>query len=231
MDVAGFNPPQQQRSRETLHRLLDAAEELLERKAFAETSVAEIAERAGSSVGSFYQRFDDKEALLHSLDRRLARQSRSVLEAVGEESWTGGAPLPETLAVLIRPWVASYHERRGLRRALLEASRRDLSFRFRAAETERKAAEVLGGLLEEHREEIAPSDPRRAARHLVVALVGYLRETVLYREFQSVDLEPGREELVEAATRLALGYLGLPIPGELPTGELREAGNRGGRDL
>lgn len=229
MEIAGLRPPRQQRSRDTLRRLLDAAEELLEQKTFAEASVAEIVERADSSVGSFYQRFEDKEALLHALDRRLARQSREVLEAVAEVDWSRDWSLPETLALLIRPWVESYHERRGVRRALLEASRRDPSFRSRAAETERRAVEVLGTLLEDHREEVAAPDPIRAARHLVVALVGYLREVVLYRDFQSVEPEPDREEVVEEAIRLALGYLGLSVPGEVPTGALPEAGARGRR--
>lgn len=229
MEIGGLRPPRQQRSRDTLRRLLDAAEELLERKTFAEVSVAEIAERAGSSVGSFYQRFDDKETLLHALDRRLARQSRDVLEAVAEVDWSRDRSLSETLALLIRPWVESYHERRGVRRALLEASRRDPSFRSRAAETERRAVAVLATLLEDHREEIAARDPRRAARHLVVALVGYLREAVLYREFQRIEPEPDREEVVEKTIRLALGYLGLPVPGEIPAAEVREAGDRGGR--
>lgn len=228
MEVAGLRPPRQQRSRDTLRRLLDATEELLEEKTFAEASVDEIAERADSSVGSFYQRFDDKEALLHGLDRRLARQSREVLEAVAEVDWSRDWSLSETLALLIRPWVESYHERRGVRRALLEASRRDPSFRSRAAETERKAVEVLGTLLEEHREEVAVPEPRRAARHLVVALVGYLREAVLYREFQSVGLESDREEVVEETIRLALGYLGLSVSGEVPAGELRDAAFDGG---
>ena len=53
-------PPQQARSQETLNRLLDAAEQLVAEKGFDDTPVAEVARRAGSSVGAFYSRFREK---------------------------------------------------------------------------------------------------------------------------------------------------------------------------
>src|SRR3954465_1577917 len=63
-----FRPPQQLRSRETLDRILDAAEQVLEQKTFNEATLAEIMERAGVTVGAFYRRFPDKDALLHHLE-------------------------------------------------------------------------------------------------------------------------------------------------------------------
>jgi AcrR family transcriptional regulator len=63
-------PPQQNRSRRTLDRLLEASESLLKRKRFEEISVAELAREPRSSVGSFYARFPGKDALLDFLDGR-----------------------------------------------------------------------------------------------------------------------------------------------------------------
>ena len=62
-----FRPPQQSRSRETLDRILDAAEQVLAEKAFGEATLAEIMDRAGVTVGAFYRRFPDKNALLRHL--------------------------------------------------------------------------------------------------------------------------------------------------------------------
>ena len=64
-------PPQQVRTHATLGKLLDAAESLLDEKSWSEISVAEIAAKADSSVGAFYRRFSDKDALLHSIHERF----------------------------------------------------------------------------------------------------------------------------------------------------------------
>ena len=66
-----FKPPQQSRSQETLDRILDAAEQVLTEKAFGEATLAEIMERAGVTVGAFYRRYPDKNALLRHLDERF----------------------------------------------------------------------------------------------------------------------------------------------------------------
>src|SRR3954447_2000622 len=74
---ASARPPQQSRSRATLDRLLDATAALLAEKPFDEMTVAEIARRAGTSVGAFYGRFPDKDALLDSFDERFFNLARA----------------------------------------------------------------------------------------------------------------------------------------------------------
>ena len=57
-------PPKQDRSRDTKDRILRATEKLLRREAFEAVSVRRIIEEARTSIGSFYARFRDKNALL-----------------------------------------------------------------------------------------------------------------------------------------------------------------------
>ena len=57
-------PPQQARSRETQEALLTAAEHVFADVGIAQATVAEICERAGVAVGTFYGRVPDKDALL-----------------------------------------------------------------------------------------------------------------------------------------------------------------------
>ena len=76
-----WNPePQQERSRRTLQRLLDAGEALIREKGFDRASVAEIAERAGCSVGAFYTRFPDKDALFYSILQRFYEGAAATVE-------------------------------------------------------------------------------------------------------------------------------------------------------
>src|SRR5271165_2982790 len=65
--------PQQDRSRESLRRLLQAATEVLEEKGLEGATIPRIAARAGLSPGAVYRRFRDKDALLRTLLRELLR--------------------------------------------------------------------------------------------------------------------------------------------------------------
>ena len=64
-------PPKQHRSRRTLQRIVRAALELIAQNGVEGTPVGAIARRAGSSVGSFYARFNGKTDLLVYLDERI----------------------------------------------------------------------------------------------------------------------------------------------------------------
>jgi AcrR family transcriptional regulator len=78
--------PTQQRSRERLERILDVAEELIEQKGSEHVKMSEIADLADISIGSLYQYFPDKRAIIRSLAEAYAVESREcvrvALEAV-----------------------------------------------------------------------------------------------------------------------------------------------------
>ena len=64
------NAPQQDRSRQTLERLLDATEQIIRTRGVDAVTIPEVARAARSSVGSFYARFTSKAALLQTLHER-----------------------------------------------------------------------------------------------------------------------------------------------------------------
>lgn len=66
--------PKQKRSREMVERLLDATAATLAENGLEDTTTNHIAERAGVSIGSLYQYFPDKEALLDALMERVSEQ-------------------------------------------------------------------------------------------------------------------------------------------------------------
>ena len=73
-------PVKQSRSQKTRDRLLAAGFKLLRRKHFDELSVADIARAANCAVGSFYQRFFDKDQYFFALAELRRTQSRAQLE-------------------------------------------------------------------------------------------------------------------------------------------------------
>src|SRR5262245_9490004 len=80
----------QQRSRATVDALIEATARILVKEGFDSASTNRIAEQAGVSVGSLYQYFPSKEALVAAVIQRhqqeLQRVARAVLPKVERQS-------------------------------------------------------------------------------------------------------------------------------------------------
>src|ERR1700722_1032131 len=82
----------QERAQLTVEAILEAASQVFERHGYAHASTNRIAERAGVSIGSLYQYFPNKDAILVALARRHLTDGMAVLwpqvqRLGGEESW------------------------------------------------------------------------------------------------------------------------------------------------
>jgi AcrR family transcriptional regulator len=141
-------PPRQDRSRDTQLRYVEAAQRLLARgRAWDQLGVAELAKEAGSSVGAFYARFRDKDALLHVLQLELNREG----SATGAETFRLAAAATLPLDALVRGFVtlavSYYRQQFGLRRALLVEMAGNAELRARATELSRETCDGLIELL------------------------------------------------------------------------------------
>jgi AcrR family transcriptional regulator len=98
IDLAGFRPPQQARSREALRKLLTAAEQVLEEVGYEECTMAAVAERAGVSVGSIYRRFEGRDQLLAVLKERMASDLEARILAALDAA-------PQSLEGIVRAYI------------------------------------------------------------------------------------------------------------------------------
>ncbi len=74
--------PQQARSQQRVEEILQAASDLLIEQGYDALSTSAIAQRAGISVGSLYQFFANKEAVLHALAQRYLEKMALLNETV-----------------------------------------------------------------------------------------------------------------------------------------------------
>lgn len=204
-------PPQQLRSQETLDRILDAAEALVAEKGFEDTPVSEIVRRAGSSVGAFYTRFADKDALLHALyDRYLAQATATTDDALDPDRWES-ARIPELLRAVVGFLVSIYRERLGLMRVFVMRNHGDPDFQARRERLSHYVNERLAALLLARRHEITHPDPERAAAFGLTLVFSTLDSVLLFGEMRSGRLAISDRELAEELTRTYLAYLGVPV--------------------
>ena len=74
--------PRQARSRHTVDTILEATARVFAVHGYAGTNTNLIAERAGISVGSLYQYFDNKDALIAALHQRHGEHMRQTVATV-----------------------------------------------------------------------------------------------------------------------------------------------------
>lgn len=77
---AARRAPAQQRSRERMDRILDMATALIADKGSEHLKMSELAERTGISIGSLYQYFPDKQAVIRTLAERYVQLNRRCIE-------------------------------------------------------------------------------------------------------------------------------------------------------
>src|SRR5690349_14184561 len=109
------------RTAQTQRALLDAARQVFTERGFAESSIADIVDRAGSSVGSLYHHFGGKSELFIALwQQHQAAHEEAASKAVAEARSQGVTDPCELFDAGARAFMNGSWERRDL--AMLFAS-------------------------------------------------------------------------------------------------------------
>lgn len=111
--------PRQARAAETVTAILEAAAQILEAGGLAAFTTNAVAERAGVSIGTLYQYFVDKNALLLALARQ---EMGAALVEVGRALSGVDDPTPESrVRAMVRAMVHAFRGRSRARKAVVQA--------------------------------------------------------------------------------------------------------------
>jgi AcrR family transcriptional regulator len=189
---------------------VNAAEQLLEDRPFDAISVGDVVVRARSSVGAFYARFADKDALLEHLDvTHAALLVERMTEYSEDERWKS-APVDVVVREVVGFLARYFKEHRGVLRALsLRARlRTDPRFAEPAGRLYRQVPELMR-LVISRRGQIAHPSPDLAAYVGFVAVFSTLRERVLFPEAYPAEMPISDSLLADELANAYLAYLGL----------------------
>ena len=117
--VSSRKQPQQIRSNELVTAILDAAVQVLAKEGAQRFTTARVAERAGVSVGSLYQYFPNKAAILFRLQSDEWRSTRELLRGILADRTK---PPQARLRALVHAFIRSECEEAAIRGALNDAA-------------------------------------------------------------------------------------------------------------
>lgn len=117
--VSSRKQPKQARSTELVATILEAAVQVLAKEGAQRFTTARVAEKAGVSIGSLYQYFPNKAAILFRLQSDEWRQTTEMLSSIlGDVS----RPALERLRTLVHAFIRSECDEAAVRVALDDAA-------------------------------------------------------------------------------------------------------------
>lgn len=192
----------QERSRATVDALVEATARLLVREGFDRASTNRIAEEAGVSIGSLYQYYPSKEALVAAVIDRHNHELMQV--ARGALAEAAALPLEQAVRKLVAVAIEAHRIDPRLHRVLAEQIPR--TGRLRKLQTfNRQYYAFFEDFLEGHRDEFRTVDLGLASFVCVTSIEALTHTAVLHRSEMLSDRKAGT--LVDEATRLVMRYL------------------------
>src|SRR5215475_14670235 len=180
------------RTAQTQRALLDAARDVFVRHGFAEASVADIVERAGSSVGSLYHHFGGKSELFLALWQQHQQAYETASSAAVATARQQGVSEPaELFCAGARAYLEGSWQRRDLallfstgdgppefdlmkrRRGREWIGQNDTLLRLTDTSLDRLYAAVLTSLIAEGSREVAAAKTRAQAGRIIDAVLEY----------------------------------------------------------
>lgn len=160
--ISSRKQPQQARSIELVEAVLDAAIQVLASEGAQRFTMARVAERAGVSIGSLYQYFPNKAAILFRLQSDEWARTFQMLRGILEQKAT---PPLDRLRAAVHAFICSECEEAGVRTALDDAAPL-----YRDAPEAHEALQAGAGIMHAFMCEALP-DARADQRALAISLI------------------------------------------------------------
>jgi len=205
----GVRPPLQSRSEQSLAKMVAACRALAEERGnLDDISLNEVVTAAKSSIGAFYGRFKDKEALLGYVLEVALREAEGVMQrSIAEEPVWQAGPAQKIVERIVGNYVSQFRLNRGLFRGFLRhysaRDSRDNPMREANRRTYALVVPSLAAQLGDRDQDTAIFEVRAALQFMVGTLANILLNDPGPLHLDDDALEPHLH-------RMMIRYLGLP---------------------
>ena len=193
--------PSQARSKATVEAILVAAAQVFRWQGYAGATTDRIAERAGVSVGSLYQYFPNKDAILVALAERHIDAGFALVRELLAEALTDVPVLESLLRRFVVAMIALHEHEPELHRVLFEEAPLPSSVRRQLRARENEFANEICELLEAH-PEVRMRDPKVTA-YILVHTVDALVHNFTLHPSEGIP----SKELTDEMVSMLLGHL------------------------
>lgn len=192
----------QERSRLTVDALIEATARILMKEGYDRASTNRIADAAGVSIGSLYQYFPGKEALVAAvIDRHTQGMMQVVRNALVKVAMR---PIEEAARELVRVMIDAHRVNPKLHRVLVEQVPR-VGRLDNIQAIDREAYALVRTYLEAHRDELGILDTDMAAFVCVTTVEALTHAAVVHH--REVLSDERANAFVDEVTALILRYL------------------------
>lgn len=174
--VIARKQPTQARSRGVVEAILEAAARIFDDRGYELTTTNEVAAVAGVSVGSLYQYFQSKDALITALHERHIEHMLELSNAAFDRAES--ATLQNALRALVTAALNAHAQRPRLQR-LLHIEQRPLEHSAAASRAKQRLLERTRTLLYQHRATLAIEEPNVVAHVLLQQAEALVHAAVL----------------------------------------------------
>ncbi|MGB8699645.1 MAG: TetR/AcrR family transcriptional regulator [Thermosynechococcaceae cyanobacterium] len=185
----------------TVNAILEATAHILTAEGYEAANTNRIAELAGVSIGSLYQYFPNKEALITSLATSHAHEMLEMVESKLKD--LSDAPIADVLSALVKACIEAHAKNPKLHKILNEQISH-LGLIHQVENVEREIAGLLRSYLEKWRSHIKIRD-----LDLTVFILGHTVESLTHAVVIEHPELLSRKQFEQEITHLLLSYLGL----------------------
>lgn len=195
--------PTQERARATFDAIVEAAELLLGDTPLASLTTQGIAERAGVSVGSLYQYFPTKQAIVATVVERDVDTVYQAMQLLFRANV--GQPLEDLITIMVQGVLSTFRSRlQFYRNVLPEIARLERDGSIRGV-SERASRLVLEAAEQRSAEVVVPRERHEMAAFLVARATNLLAHAAVIERPELLADPRFAEELTQLTTAYLLG--------------------------
>jgi AcrR family transcriptional regulator len=197
--------PRQDRSQETMTRVLDAFEGLLRSRPYAQLMINDIAREAKTGASSIYARFRDKRSILLAVQDRLRERARSYFKKLYDpESWADRS-LEAALERVVRGNLAWHRQNRNIIKSSLLMDDRDILEAIANAFS--PVNRKVSIFLQHHDPKLKQAVAIDAAARMLRMMMAVFHQMAIFGDIAATGHDLSDDELVRALVLSALAQL------------------------